>query len=494
MANSADQEDACGNDTNDGCNSTEAINTSISNKRPLASMAASAESPSHQQQDHAGQDTNDNGGNGNGNGNDGNGNCNDGTGAPMTKKAKTGESIKEKSNKPANKSIFGSSTTSGFVAFGSSNADANITHANGNANNNCSSTGFGSKTTTDSIFGSATSTAASGFGLGQSTASTTSGFGITSSTPGIFGSTSASTAKPISMFATKIVTDTTASETDMPTITNNGDGEGLGNARITSLAKAAASVPAVYTPIISLPLVEDEELIKNGEENEETIITVRAKLFKLTKVKEAVVEVPSRLPTVEKTVGIQMATKVGQQPLSSQKEMEEKDQHQAEGGGTATNATAPSREKGPSTTVAAKMDWKEVGIGPLRVLTDDKHARIVQRRENTPGGQGTKLILNLALRDECRVERMGDKFVKLAAFEVVDDDADHDDHDDHCKDGNVDGGDCNGKECDEKDGDGQHGNAVKFVSVQYLFKVKTLAEADSMVEALDRYCGGSGTN
>ena len=35
---------------------------------------------------------------------------------------------------------------------------------------------------------------------------------------------------------------------------------------------------------------------------------------------------------------------------------------------------------------------------------------------------------------------------------------------------------------------------VKFVSVQYLFKVKTIAEADSMVEALERDCDGSGTN
>jgi len=41
--------------------------------------------------------------------------------------------------------------------------------------------------------------------------------------------------------------------------------------------------------------------------------------------------------------------------------------------------------------------------GPSRVLTNnDKHARIVQRREKSPGGQGTKFTLNLALRDECR--------------------------------------------------------------------------------------------
>ena len=67
-------------------------------------------------------------------------------------------------------------------------------------------------------------------------------------------------------------------------------------------------------------------------------------------------------------------------------------------------ASVSASGEGRSATAAAamKMDWKEIRIGPSRVLTNDKHARIVQRREKSPGGQGTKFTLNLALRDECR--------------------------------------------------------------------------------------------
>jgi hypothetical protein len=185
-----------------------------------------------------------------------------------------------------------------------------------------------------------------------------------------------------------------------------------------------------FTPIVQLP--QSSEEITNGEENEESILSVRAKLFKLTKVEVASnVPVEAGSPDKAKVGGIEMATKVGTQmegSITSQKEE------------------------------SAKMDWKEVGIGPLRILTDDKHVRIVQRRENTPGGQGTKLILNIRLHDECRVERQADKFVKLAAFEVVD------------------------TTTAEKDA------VKKFEMVQYLFKVKTVAEGDDLFATLKRYC------
>jgi hypothetical protein len=46
-----------------------------------------------------------------------------------------------------------------------------------------------------------------------------------------------------------------------------------------------------------------------------------------------------------------------------------------------------------------KKSWLEVGVGPARVLKadDSKSVRVVMRREATPGGLGTKLILNLKL-------------------------------------------------------------------------------------------------
>ena len=121
------------------------------------------------------------------------------------------------------------------------------------------------------------------------------------------------------------------------------------------------------------------------------------------------------------------------------------------------------------------MDWKEVGIGPLRVLSDEKSARIVQRRESTPGGQGTKLILNIALRDECSVEKKGDKFVRLAAFEI----SENTGNEKQLKEGT-----------EDKIDDGKNGDidVVKFAPVQYLFKVKTIGEADLLFSTLKQFC------
>ena len=198
-----------------------------------------------------------------------------------------------------------------------------------------------------------------------------------------------------------------------------------------------------------------------------------------------------------KKTGIQMATKVG---ISA----EEADATSITAAAATTTNCTDSNANAHGTTAAAslkdsgKMDWKEVGIGPLRVLTDEKskHTRIVQRRENTPGGQGTKLILNLALRDECQVERKGDKFVRLAAFEVVDDSMEEADGTTGTGIGNGNGSaDKEGKYLDggaiANDEDGKEDHAVKFESVQYLFKVKTIAEADSLVDTLARYCRSS---
>ena len=194
-----------------------------------------------------------------------------------------------------------------------------------------------------------------------------------------------------------------------------------------------------FTPIVHLP--QSSEEIKNGEENEENILSLRAKLFKLAKVVVASnVPAEASSPTQAKVGGIQMATKVG-----IQMDENEKTQNQE------STTDSKSDDK--------KIDWKEVGIGPLRILTNDKHVRIVQRRETTPGGQGTKLILNIRLREECRVERQADKFVKLAAFEAVDTTS-----------------------SEEKD------TAKKFEMVQYLFKVKTVAEGDALFETLKKYC------
>lgn len=329
------------------------------------------------------------------------------------------------------KSIFGSSTTAGFSGFSTTSIFGSTASASSQqqtddqngASTQAPTSVFGSTpTSSTSIFGTAATSTSTGFGASSGTST---GFGSTTITasPGIFGSSSNTTG------TTSIFTlgDTQNKSTDSP-----------------------AKSP---TPVVTLP--EADGPIMNGEENEKTIITVRAKLYKLTKVVAKPEEPQEKKKEVKKTVGIQMATKVGQ------------DEQEDSAGGTAEGSKTAS--SGSATGMGA-MDWKEVGIGPLRVLTDDTHARIVQRRENTPGGQGTKLILNLPLRDECSVEKRGDKFLRLAAFEVI-------------EDGDAD------KEIDKDEESKDEDSNVKFAPVQYLFKVKTMEEADSLLAAIKKFCG-----
>jgi hypothetical protein len=79
------------------------------------------------------------------------------------------------------------------------------------------------------------------------------------------------------------------------------------------------------------------------------------------------------------------------------------------------------------TKESAVFSWKEVGTGPLRILqlrqehksqgelnTKNTSTRVVQRRESTPGGPGTKVILNIPVRREAVVHRQGDKHVMVS--------------------------------------------------------------------------------
>jgi len=175
-------------------------------------------------------------------------------------------------------------------------------------------------------------------------------------------------------------------------------------------------------------------------------------------------------PRGKKETGIKYATKVGNDAATTATSTSTTT--------TTTNGSENDQNSATSTTATAlKMEWKEVGIGPLKILVSNSNkntARIVQRRESTPGGPGTKLILNVMLREECIVEKRGDKFVKLAAFEVIEDvDANA-----NAKNDNDDGA---GKEENEK-------KKMTLETVQYLFKVKTVADADSLLNALKQFC------
>ena len=71
-------------------------------------------------------------------------------------------------------------------------------------------------------------------------------------------------------------------------------------------------------------------------------------------------------------------------------------------------------------------EWTDLGTGPLRVLRPKKAGdgvevvggRVVMRRESQPGGHGTKLLVNVSLKDHVEVARHGDKAVRLSYISV----------------------------------------------------------------------------
>jgi len=151
----------------------------------------------------------------------------------------------------------------------------------------------------------------------------------------------------------------------------------------------------------------------NGEENEKCILQHRAKLYRLVEKKEN----PSQTEGEE-----------------SEKKEDEKDSQKKE--------------------ATVEKEWKEVGTGPVRVLqhlSEKGQYRIVQRRETSPGGAGTKLILNVKVTPtETHVERHGEKHIRLTT--IV---------------------------------------AEEKATGTFLFKVKTVVEAEELIEAIRKTIEGA---
>ena len=380
-----------------------------------------------------------------------------------SKKARLNENEKDINiqTAPPSKSIFGSSA--GFAGFQTAElATATATTVTAAAaaeaaassksifgSNNGSTSGFSFATNdnaTGSIFGSQSI-------FSKNLTAAASGFGLSSSSVPIATSTTTAKSptgeKSASVFGSSFTSSTTKPFTSSDTSTTN-DNKNKGNINSDSNDKEREITPTTATTKAAMLLPQATEPISNGEENEKTVYTIRAKVYKLqnntfssaSATNNATTTTSTATSTVVKT-GIQCATKVGND----------------------SNTQSPQEEK-------AKVNWKEVGIGPLKILTSNNTAtaspitaRIVQRRESTPGGPGTKLILNIMLKKECIVEKKGDTFVKLAAFEIVNGDGDGDGEDN--KDDKVD---------------------IKLKTVQYLFKVKTISDADALLQQFKKFC------
>lgn len=69
-------------------------------------------------------------------------------------------------------------------------------------------------------------------------------------------------------------------------------------------------------------------------------------------------------------------------------------------------------------------DWKECGLGPLRILDEvkesaSKSSRLVMRRETHVNGPGTKVILNVCLASCTSIESKGEKSVFVSCMDVA---------------------------------------------------------------------------
>lgn len=343
---------------------------------------------------------------------------------------------KDTSSTPSTTSTAATNTSKGSSFFG---AGSTFGSGFGSTSNNKSTFGNSNSST---IFGSSSSTSSTIFG----SSSGTSAFG--SKTPFSTSATS-NTAGSSSLLWGSSVGGSSATNSSKPSI-------------LTSSIPSSQSPSNKIKPLLASP----NESVRNGEENEESILQCRCKLYTL----------------------------VSKKSLEDSKKDEESE---------------AKKQQQPK-------NWREVGIGPLRILrtkkidtstsndsndgdiktnTNQSTFRIVQRRECTPGGPGTKVILNMVIGGTipCTISRQADKYVQLATvcMGAADDekgDVESKDNDDEQNDAKEEKKELSAK--DQKGGLVGNVEANKGDSVMYLFKVKTIEEGDTLQKQLET-CNGS---
>lgn len=149
-------------------------------------------------------------------------------------------------------------------------------------------------------------------------------------------------------------------------------------------------------------LPSDYEL-KSGEEDETLVLEKRCKTYRSGTAEAAKsptsttaeAAVPS-VPPSESSLGATAVEKKEDKPGAKEENGSEK----------------PAGEDDKNKT--REKTWLEIGTGPLRLLRHQQgRLRAVQRRETTPGGSATKVILNVPLYRESAVSKLSDKHVQI---------------------------------------------------------------------------------
>lgn len=328
----------------------------------------------------------------------GNGENNGGGAFASVMLAPTGVVEKSENADSSSPSVFGSSaklptfgSTTGTSGFGSAAAKPG---GFGSGFGGVSS-GFGASKSDSKNGGDANTSSPKSSAFGGGFGAVSTGFGSLKSTSNSFGFGSSSNANPA------------PSLNDAATASN---GSGLAGTFAKSPNKSANSSPSKF-PTSS---VVDTA---NGEQDEDCLIQVRAKLFKM---------VPEDENPATEEDSSKLKGDVPSVPSSSGR-MELVRAKREENEGSPEKASE-SPEKEGEDEEKPKLVQKEAGIGPVRVLKrkpplglgkEEKEdlitARVVQRQE-TSGGQATKVILNVRLVPKtCNVIRRGDKYVQLNA-------------------------------------------------------------------------------
>lgn len=348
-----------------------------------------------------------------------------------------------------------------------------------------SSTGFSgfkaaAAATTTSAFGFGASTTASN---SNSTSTSTPGFGSPPAASGIFGSaftssanvTDSASATPSSTgfqttFATKAESDTSQGDassslfffnknsTTAPTFSfgKKPSSEGSPGSALSSATPAVATA----APPLVLP---DQVNLSTGEEDEINIHESRCKSFQWVVVEK---EITPEAKSSDSTSPVDSATassdtlettaipsvkpsesfQIKNSPAGKQKTDKENgdvdtdadtNQENGETAATTTEASLASTNKPPSSQIAAtttsasstnpQYRWKELGTGPMKLLQsqrDPERVRLVQRRESTPNGNATKVILNLHVWKESRAQLKNKGQENYLSFTTLDENGD----------------------------------------------------------------------
>jgi NUP50 (Nucleoporin 50 kDa)/RanBP1 domain len=176
-------------------------------------------------------------------------------------------------------------------------------------------------------------------------------------------------------------------------------------------------------PAVNLP---EQVQLTTGEEDEEVIHDGRCKSFhwvpKPPEGEETAESTATKAnPSVKPSTAFQAVISTSKADKDSTSEEKEDDTSIKEE--TSTNGDVKKKESKESKEETTKnqlsdanFKWQELGVGPMKILrstSKEGKYRLVQRRESTPNGPATKVILNVPLWKESTVERTAPKFLTL---------------------------------------------------------------------------------